>query len=62
MCQLRIGSQLINGMSVREVGESRAGWAPGYYLSRCRTFLPILLAAAATMDSVMPVENHDNEQ
>jgi hypothetical protein len=24
------------------------------YLSRCKTFLPILLAAAATIDSVIP--------
>lgn len=30
------------------------------YLSRCRTLLPILLAAAATMDSVIPVGNHDS--
>lgn len=31
---------------------------PGRYLSRCKTLLPILLAAAATMDSVIPVGNH----
>lgn len=45
-----------------KVGGSRAGRTLGYYLSRCRTFLPILLAAAATMDSVIPVGNHDSKQ
>lgn len=39
MCQLHIGSQLINGMSVREVGESRAGWAPGLLPVQVQNFL-----------------------
>lgn len=58
-----MGLQLINGILVQEVRESRAaGRTPRYYLSKCRTFLPILLAAAATMDSVIPVKNHDSKQ
>lgn len=54
-------AKMINGITAVEgIQREHRGrlWTPEYYLSKCRTFLPILLAAAATIDSVIPVKNH----